>query len=242
MHDVQLLWVVPKVKDLEYPQGDPAPPIVVTIFGEEYHIELQTHQYDTITYYLLDSPVFRANTKSDPYPARMDDLSSAIFYSTWNQCIAEVARRNPDLTIYHMCAAAHWAPATLLTRTSSNDYHGTLAPFYLLPTILPVCCSLHNAEFQGLWPLRTKQETDEVCRAFNIPLDVCQKYVQFGNVFNLLHASASFISIHQKSVGVAGVSDKVRRRLQRSARLMAVPVRQAELGALPCVSRRAHAA
>src|SRR5258708_2963841 len=38
------------------------------------------------------------------------------------------------------------------------------------------------------------------------------KYVQFGNTFNLLHAAASFISVHQKSVGVAGVSDKYGKR------------------------------
>ncbi|KAI8457791.1 hypothetical protein BY996DRAFT_4577963 [Phakopsora pachyrhizi] len=195
MHDVDLLWVVPKVQDLEYPEAEAAPPIEVTIFGEKYLIELQIHHVDNITYYLLDSPVFRANTKSDPYPARMDDLSSAIFYSSWNQCIAEVCRRTPDLDIYHI-----------------NDYHGALAPLYLLPTVLPVCLSLHNAEFQGLWPLRTKEESEEVCRAFNLPKEICTKYVQFGNVFNLLHAAASFISHHQKSVGVAGVSDKYGKR------------------------------
>ncbi|KNF03549.1 hypothetical protein PSTG_03077 [Puccinia striiformis f. sp. tritici PST-78] len=195
MHDVDLLWVIPKVQDLEYPQAEPAPPIEVTIFGEKYLIELQIHKLDNITYYLLDSPVFRANTKSDPYPARMDDLSSAIFYSSWNQSIAEICRRTPDLDIYHI-----------------NDYHGALVPLYLLPRVLPACLSLHNAEFQGLWPLRTKEEADEVCRAFNLSKDVCTKYVQFGNVFNLLHAAASFISHHQKSVGVAGVSDKYGKR------------------------------
>ncbi|MBW0472818.1 hypothetical protein O181_012533 [Austropuccinia psidii MF-1] len=195
MHDVDLLWVVPKVKDLEYPQAESAQPIEVTIFEEKYLIELQIHRVDNITYFLLDSPVFRANTKSDPYPARMDDLSSAIFYSSWNQSIAEICRRTPDLDIYHI-----------------NDYHGALAPLYLLPSVLPVCLSLHNAEFQGLWPLRTKEEADEVCRAFNLSKEICTKYVQFGNVFNLLHAAASFISHHQKSVGVAGVSDKYGKR------------------------------
>lgn len=38
------------------------------------------------------------------------------------------------------------------------------------------------------------------------------QYVQFGNTFNLLHAGASFISVHQNSVGVAGVSDKYGKR------------------------------
>jgi alpha-1,3-glucan synthase len=195
MSDVDLIWVIPKVKDLEYPPGDPAEPIEVIIFGEPYLIEVETHILDNITYISLDSPVFRAQTKADPYPARMDDLSSAIFYSTWNQAIAATVRRYPDIDIYHI-----------------NDYHGALVPLYLLPKVLPVCLSLHNAEFQGLWPLRTKEEMKEVCSAFNISKEHCTKYVQFGNTFNLLHAAASFISVHQKSVGVAGVSDKYGKR------------------------------
>ncbi|KAF5390171.1 hypothetical protein D9757_002866 [Collybiopsis confluens] len=195
MSDVDLLWVVPKVKDLEYPAGDPADPFEVIIFGEPYLIEVETHTLDNITYVILDSPVFRAQTKADPYPARMDDLSSAIFYSTWNQAIAATVRRYPTVDVYHI-----------------NDYHGALAPIYLLPKVLPVCLSLHNAEFQGLWPLRTKEEMKEVCSAFNITKEHCTKYVQFGNTFNLLHAAASFISVHQKSIGVAGVSDKYGKR------------------------------
>ncbi|CUA76935.1 alpha-1,3-glucan synthase [Rhizoctonia solani] len=195
MTDCDIYWVVPKVKDLEYPAGDPADPIEVIIFGEPYLIEVEYHVLDNITYIILDSPVFRAQTKADPYPARMDDLSSAIFYSTWNQAIAETVRRFPVIDIYHI-----------------NDYHGALAPLYLLPRVLPVCLSLHNAEFQGLWPLRTKEEMKEVCSAFNLSKEVCTKYVQFGNTFNLLHAAASFISVHQKSVGVAGVSDKYGKR------------------------------
>ena len=195
MTDVDLVWVVPKVKDIDYPAGEPADPIEVIIFGEPYLLEVETHVLDNITYVILDSPVFRAQTKADPYPARMDDLSSAIFYSTWNQAIAATIRRFPTIDIYHV-----------------NDYHGALAPIYLLPKVVPVCLSLHNAEFQGLWPLRTKEEMKEVCSAFNISKEHCTKYVQFGNTFNLLHAAASFISAHQKSVGVAGVSDKYGKR------------------------------
>ena len=52
----------------------------------------------------------------------------------------------------------------------------------------------------------------EVCSAFSITKENCTKYVQFGNTFNLLHAAASFISEHQNSIGVAGVSDKYGKR------------------------------
>ncbi|KAF9265419.1 glycoside hydrolase family 13/glycosyltransferase family 5 protein [Marasmius fiardii PR-910] len=195
MTDVDLIWVVPKVGDIEYPHGEPAEPMEVVIFGETYLIEVEIHVLDNITYVILESPVFRAQTKADPYPARMDDLSSAIFYSTWNQAIAATVRRFPSIDIYHV-----------------NDYHGALAPLYLLPKVIPVCLSLHNAEFQGLWPLRNKEEMKEVCSAFNISKEHCTKYVQFGNTFNLLHAAASFISVHQRSVGVAGVSEKYGKR------------------------------
>ncbi|KAL8283489.1 hypothetical protein RQP46_005592 [Phenoliferia psychrophenolica] len=195
MTDVDMIWVVPKVKDIEYPPFTPTDPILVKIFDEEYPISVENYVVDSITYYILDSPVFRAQTKSDPYPARMDDLESAIFYSTWNQCVAEVMRRTPNLSIYHI-----------------NDYHATAAPLYLLPQIIPVCMSLHNAEFQGLWPLRTEQEQAEVSKVYNLPRDVVERYVQFGNTFNLLHAGAAYIALHQASTGVAGVSDKYGKR------------------------------
>lgn len=107
MTDVDLIWVVPKVKDLEYPAGDPAEPIEVIIFGEPYLIEVETHVLDNITWVILDSPVFRAQTKADPYPARMDDLSSAIFYSTWNQAIAATIKRYPLVDIYHINGKPH---------------------------------------------------------------------------------------------------------------------------------------
>jgi alpha-1,3-glucan synthase len=35
-----------------------------------------------------------------------------------------------------------------------------------------------------------------------------RKYVQFGEVFNLLHAGASYLRVHQKGFGAVGVSNK----------------------------------
>lgn len=106
-------------------------PMDVTILGQKYEIAVQYHMLHNITFVLLDAPIFRKQTKADPYPARMDDLESAIFYSAWNQCIAlAIERFDPD--IYHI-----------------NDYHGGAAPLYLLPRVVPCCLSLHNAEFQG---------------------------------------------------------------------------------------------
>ncbi|EAW10021.1 alpha-1,3-glucan synthase Ags3 [Aspergillus clavatus NRRL 1] len=191
-----LIWAVPCVGDIEYPEDTPAEPMVVTILDKPYLVNVQYHVVDNITYVILDAPVFRQQTKAEPYPPRMDDLDSAIYYSAWNQCIAETIKRFPSIDLYHI-----------------NDFHGCLAPLYLLPTrTIPVCLSLHNAEFQGLWPLRTQQEKKEVCSVFNLPVETATKYCQFGNVFNLLHTGASYLRFHQHSFGAVGVSKKYGKR------------------------------
>ncbi|KAH0361990.1 putative alpha 1,3 glucan synthase, partial [Aureobasidium melanogenum] len=96
-----LIWVIPCVGGIEYPIDQVAEPMIVTILGNPYEIQVQYHQLNNITYVLLDAPVFRKQTKTEPYPPRMDDLDSAIYYSAWNACIAEAIRRfEPD--IYHI--------------------------------------------------------------------------------------------------------------------------------------------
>lgn len=191
-----LIWVVPCVGDVEYPVDTPVEPYVVTILEKPYLVNVQYHIVDNITYVLLDAPVFRQQTKAEVYPPRMDDLPSAIYYSAWNQCIAETIRRAPDIDLYHI-----------------NDFHGCLAPLYLLPErTIPICLSLHNAEFQGLWPLRTQKEKNEVCSVFNLPVEIATKYCQFGNVFNLLHIGASYLRFHQRGFGAVGVSNKYGKR------------------------------
>ncbi|RMZ83748.1 hypothetical protein DV738_g938, partial [Chaetothyriales sp. CBS 135597] len=189
-----LIWVVPCVGGIDYPTDEAADPIHVTILGTEYEINVQIHKLRNITYVLLDAPVFRQQSKAEPYPPRMDDLDSAIYYSAWNQSIAACINRFP-IDLYHI-----------------NDYHGSIAPLYLLPRSIPACLSLHNAEFQGLWPMRTKQEREEVCKVFNLSQEVVSQYVQFGEVFNLLHAGASYLRVHQEGFGAVGVSKKYGKR------------------------------
>jgi glycogen synthase len=126
-------------------------------------------------------------------------LDSAIYYSAWNQCIAEAMKRFP-VDLYHI-----------------NDYHGTVAPLYLLPDVIPCALSLHNAEFQGLWPMREASETKEVCSAFHLDEEVVKEYVQFGEVFNLLHGAASYLRIHQKVCypSLLSIYGETRRRFPR---------------------------
>ncbi|KAF4539253.1 Alpha-glucan synthase [Lasiodiplodia theobromae] len=190
-----LIWVVPCVGGVDYPVDEVAEPMFITIMDKVYQINVGIHKLRNITYVLLDAPVFRQQTKSEPYPPRMDDLDSGIYYSAWNQCIAETVKRFPQIDLYHI-----------------NDYHGALAPLYLLPNLIPCALSLHNAEFQGLWPMRTHAQVKEVCSVFNLDEEIAKRYVQFGEVFNLLHAAASYLRIHQKGFGAVGVSRKYGKR------------------------------
>lgn len=189
-----LIWVVPCLGDISYPIAphEAAPPMFITMCGRQHRISVYYHVLHNKTFVLLDAPIFRQQTASKPYPARMDDLDSAVFYAAWNACIAEALRRF-QVDLYHI-----------------NDFHGALAPLHLLPeqTVIPVALSLHNAEFQGAWPLRTAEDFAEISALFGLDKRTIRKYVQYGELFNPLHAAVSYIRIHQKGFGVVGVSDK----------------------------------
>lgn len=49
---------------------------------------------------------------------------------------------------------------------------------------------------------------NEISMLFNLPKDVIKTYVQFGEVFNLLHAGASYLRTNQRGFGAVGVSKK----------------------------------
>jgi alpha-1,3-glucan synthase len=83
-----LIWVVPCVGGLDYPQ-DPnqhAEPMEVTILGKPHQVSVQYHVLQNITYVLLDAPVFRAQSKTEPYPPRMDDLDSGKSHTVHVHC------------------------------------------------------------------------------------------------------------------------------------------------------------
>lgn len=90
-----LIWIVPCVGGVDYPEDTPVEPMQVMVMGQTYEVKVQTHKLRNITYVLLDAPVFRQQTKAEPYPPRMDDINSAIYYSAWNQCIAHAINRFP---------------------------------------------------------------------------------------------------------------------------------------------------
>ena len=70
------------------------------------------------------------------------------------------------------------------------------------------CLSLHNAEFQGLWPLPTPAERREVCAVLNLKQGIVTQHVQYDSVLNLLHGAVSYLRIQQGGFGAVGVSNK----------------------------------
>ncbi|KAI8902926.1 hypothetical protein BC833DRAFT_571187 [Globomyces pollinis-pini] len=185
----RLVWVVPMVGDIEYPVPENMMQIPILICQQLVIINAFVFSTRNVTYYLLESPIFRKQTSLNPYPARMNNVESACFYSCWNQCIAHILEIEP-IDIYHV-----------------NDFHGGLAPFYVHPVGSIRCVlSLHNAEFQGLWPVRTEQEERSLCSIFNLPPTTCNEFIRFGHVFNLLHGIANYISKYQQGIGCGGVS------------------------------------
>lgn len=71
---------------------------------------------------------------------------------------------------------------------------------------------------------------DEVCRVFNLDKEIVERYIQFGGVFNLLHAAASYLRVHQRGFGAVGVSEKYgRRSKQRYPIFWGLP----KIGSLP---------
>lgn len=60
--------------------------------------------------------------------------------------------------------------------------------------------------------MRNPNELDEISRVFGLDKQIIQEYVQFGEVFNMLHAGASYLRIHQKGFGAVGVSKKYGKR------------------------------
>ncbi|KAL8801671.1 MAG: hypothetical protein Q9182_004308 [Xanthomendoza sp. 2 TL-2023] len=189
-----LIWVIPCVGGVDYPIDYRAEPMRIVILGEERIVQVYYHKLRNITYVCLDAPIFRSQSRTEPYPARMDDMESAIYYSAWNSCIAETMKRFP-IDLYHI-----------------NDYHGAIAPLHLLPDIIPCCLSLHNAEFQGLWAIRDPEEMEEISSVYNLSQDIVRQYIQFGEVFNLLHGGVSYLRVWQRGYGAAGVSAKYGKR------------------------------
>jgi alpha-1,3-glucan synthase len=66
-----LIWVVPCVGGIDYPIDTMAEPMFVEVMEKMYQINVQYHVLRNITYVLLDAPVFRQQSKNEPYPARM---------------------------------------------------------------------------------------------------------------------------------------------------------------------------
>jgi alpha-1,3-glucan synthase len=54
-----LIWVVPCVGGVDYPEDQRAESITVTVLGNPYEVQVQYHVLKNIIYILLDAPVFK---------------------------------------------------------------------------------------------------------------------------------------------------------------------------------------
>jgi alpha-1,3-glucan synthase len=79
MHDVDLIWVVPKVQGIEYREARTQECVKVTSFGQDFVVGVSEYVFNNVTYVLLEHPVFYGQSPLVPYPERMNDLSSAIY-------------------------------------------------------------------------------------------------------------------------------------------------------------------
>lgn len=80
--DLDPVWVVECVQGIDYPQDQRAEPMTFKIAGIDYTVQVHYHLAHNIIYVLLHAPVFRAQTVGKPYPRGIDDIDSAIYYST----------------------------------------------------------------------------------------------------------------------------------------------------------------
>ena len=189
-------FLIPAYKDFSYPAEAEEASIDVLVEGYIHTIQvwraaIQQPGWEAArTFYILDSPVFRLRTCEAIYPPDSSTSDGAYHYSLWNQAIAEIMRRY-SFDVYH-----------------ALDFHGALAPLYLLPDAPPMALTLHNAEYQGSYefPGNDKAELERVRSIFNIPEDIFGEYIETSGSFNMLHAGVQYICMHQGGVGISAVS------------------------------------
>lgn len=82
--DPDLMWIIPCFQGMNFPQGQQAEPMIVTISGvDDYVVQVQYHFVQNITYVLLDSLIFQTQTDDVPYSWSAHDMRSVVCYSTW---------------------------------------------------------------------------------------------------------------------------------------------------------------
>lgn len=118
-----LVWVVPCVGGVDYPVDQPAESMSITILGASYEINVQYHVLRNITYVLLDAPVFRQQTKAEPYPPR--SVSTLLLYDRRFEASASRLRPAASSSVCdtNLTSCIEWMTWTL----PSTTVPGTLA-------------------------------------------------------------------------------------------------------------------
>lgn len=160
----------------------------VTVNVYRYRVESAVlEDAPSVTYLLLDHPIFRSRTEI--YPTPQTSKATLEFYALWNQAVARIIDRvNPD--VFHC-----------------PDFHAAMAVLYL-ERPLPVVVFLHNAEYQGAVSTQHmgRSEARQFAEIFNLPADIVQKATFEDGKFSMLKPVIDYVRVHQQGFGVCAVS------------------------------------
>jgi glycogen synthase len=141
-------------------------------------------------YLLLQANVFRHRSRSDIY-SFASEHDMITWLSVVNQAVATVIM--------------NWG----VRRLQLHDYHGALSlqylPKHLRPEVLYIA---HNAHYNGVFALPTKQRRAYLYSMFNLNPAAVGKYTEHKSAFDTLHSLLSHMVEAQKGVGCAAVSPK----------------------------------
>jgi glycogen synthase len=141
-------------------------------------------------YLLLQANVFRHRNRSDIY-SFASEHDMITWLSVVNQAVATVVM--------------NWG----VRRLQLHDYHGALSlqylPKHLRPEVLYIA---HNAHYNGVFALPTKQRRAYLYSMFNLNPAAVGKYTEHKSAFDTLHSLLSHMVEAQKGVGCAAVSPK----------------------------------
>lgn len=148
------------------------------------------HTLFACRYLLLQASVFRNRTRSDIY-SFASEHDMITWLSIVNQAVATVC--------------LNWG----VRRLQLHDYHGALSLQYLPKTMRPeVLYIAHNAHYNGVFALPTKQRRAYLYSMFNLNPAAVSQYTEHKSAFDTLHSLLAHMVEAQKGVGCAAVSPK----------------------------------
>lgn len=200
-HPGPLICVHACMPDTMYSFSTRTEPVHAVVSGRQTQCEVFVYQPDvsspewtaqesgSVTFLLVDHPLFRNRQKGVIYPVPQTLQSTLEFYSLWNQVVAQlIDRLRPE--IFHC-----------------PDFHAAMAVMYLERPI-PVALVLHNAEYQGSIATQYmgRDEAKWFGEIFNLPAARIRRETFHEGKFCMLKPTIDHVRKHQASVGICAVS------------------------------------